>query len=282
MTPLARLLMVVVLACAAAPARAAAPETVHFASADGRTQLTGYLFLPAGKGPHPAIVMLHGRGGSYSSKVKTGCTQVGAGIASPCDAAALSQRHVLWGRFWAERGYVALHVDSFGPRGKAHGFGRHTHDDPQREDVNERSVRPLDARGALAWLKTRSDVRPDRIGVQGWSNGGSTVLNAVAEPGFAAALALYPGCGRAAVVARSFSTPTPLLAMVGSADEEVSPAVCRKLLEGRSNVEFVWYDGATHGFDDPAAGRRLPANREATTDAMKRAEAFAARWLPAR
>ena len=50
-----------------AGAGAATPETVRFTSADGRTELVAYLFKPAAEGPFPAIVMLHGRGGPYSS-----------------------------------------------------------------------------------------------------------------------------------------------------------------------------------------------------------------------
>lgn len=44
-------------------AAAAAPQTVYFPSADGRTALVGYVFQPTTPGPWPAIVMLHGRGG---------------------------------------------------------------------------------------------------------------------------------------------------------------------------------------------------------------------------
>ena len=76
-----------------------------------------------------------------------------------------------------------------------------SHDDADRDDVNERTVRPLDAEGALTFLRSRSDVVPDRIFLQGWSNGASTVLNVMyrqaSKPagGFRAAMALYPGCG---------------------------------------------------------------------------------------
>lgn len=77
---------------------------------------------------------------------------------------------------------------------------------PEREPVNERTVRPLDAYGALAYLLTRNDVSHRWIAVQGWSNGGSTVLNVVGrrsvfgdgittDKGFQAGLAFYPGCG---------------------------------------------------------------------------------------
>ena len=63
---------------------------------------------------------------------------------------------------------------------------------------DERTVQPLDAEGALAWLRDRNDVAPGRIFLQGWSNGGSTALNTMirqgAKGGFRAALAFYPGC----------------------------------------------------------------------------------------
>jgi len=41
---------------------------LHFPSADGETSLVGYLCLHAGAGPHPALVLLHGRSGVYSSQ----------------------------------------------------------------------------------------------------------------------------------------------------------------------------------------------------------------------
>src|SRR5207253_11066642 len=117
----------------------------------------------------------------------------------------LSQRHQMWGRLWAERGYVALLADSFGPRGYPAGFGRFSYGE-RPAAVNEVSVRPLDAYGALAFLRARPDVIADRIGLQGWSNGGSAALATMAKnapgisaptpaQGFRAALAFYPACG---------------------------------------------------------------------------------------
>jgi dienelactone hydrolase len=162
---------------------AADPETVFFPSADGKTEIVGYLFVPATSGAHPAIVMLHGRSGPYSSNVNEACTLVSRSQPSPCNAAGLSKRHTMWGSYWARNGYLALLPDSFGPRGKAYGFGRNTHDDPARDDVNEKTVRPLDAEGALAYLRGREDVDLNRIFLQGWSNGGSTALNVMVSPG---------------------------------------------------------------------------------------------------
>jgi hypothetical protein len=55
----------IILGCVGSLAVAGAraePQTVYFASADGRTQLVGYLFAPQTAGRHAAVVMLHGRG----------------------------------------------------------------------------------------------------------------------------------------------------------------------------------------------------------------------------
>jgi carboxymethylenebutenolidase len=282
----------------AAASRTAAgeiPQTVYFPSQDGKTELVGYLFAPSGRGPHPAVVMLHGRAGPYSSNVNRDCTFVTRTGRSPCNASTLSKRHVQWGRFWSERGYLALHVDSFGPRGKAHGFGCGTHDDPQREDVNERNVRPLDGYGALAYLRTRADVIGERVGLQGWSNGGSTTLNAmgVKNPGrqasgpgsgFRAAMAFYPGCGKGSLYQEPYRAYGHLMVFLAGEDEEVSPQICAKTLDqaksAGTDVEFVVYPGASHGFDDPGAKRQgVPANSQATQDAMRRAESFFRRAL---
>ncbi len=185
---------------------------------------------------------------------------------------------------------MAHHVDSFGPRGKAHGFGRGTHDDPEREDVNERTVRPFDAYGALAYLRTRDDVVGERVGVQGWSNGGSTVLNSMGvhnpvldQPtttsGFRAALALYPGCGKESLFDARFRAYGPLTVLLAGADEEVSPEICQHVLEraktAGSAVEFTVFEGASHNFDDPSASRQeIEANHAATVAAKSRAETF--------
>lgn len=274
------------LAMLATPAFAA-PDTVFFPSADGSTEIVAYLFKPPTRGPHPAVVMLHGRGGPYSANVNEGCTLVSRASPSACSASGLSKRHMMWGQYWAERGYVALLPDSFGPRGKAHGFERFTHDDPDRADVNEKTVRPLDAEGALSWLRSQRDVIPDRIFLQGWSNGGSTALNVMQRQGattsgYRAALAFYPGCGPKALLAPELTTTAPIVLLLGSDDEEVSPARCQDMAQrsvaAGSKVDVVLYPGATHGFDDPGRSRQsISGNRSALEDALKRAIAFVER-----
>jgi carboxymethylenebutenolidase len=163
----------VALSCAW-PLRAAAdpPQRVTFSSADGKTTLVGYLFkpnvLPAQR--VPAVVMMHGRAGAYSSLAQ--------GV---YDASTLSKRHQMWGRLWADAGYIAILVDGFGPRGFPQGFPRFSYHRRPAE-VNEVTARPLDAYGALAYLRSRADVAGDRIALQGWSNGGSAALAAMSAP----------------------------------------------------------------------------------------------------
>jgi dienelactone hydrolase len=265
----------------------AQPETVFFKSADGETEIVAFLFKPATPGPHGAVVMLHGRAGPYSANVNKDCALVTRETPSICNAGTLSKRHMMWGEYWSARGYLALLPDSFGPRGKAHGFGRFSHDNPDRDDVNELTVRPLDAEGALAFLRARSDVTPGRIFLQGWSNGGSTALNTMirqgiqqgARPGFRAALAFYPGCGREALLKPVVATTAPIAMYLGSDDEEVSPTICQHVAErsreAGTPIDVTLYPGATHDFDDPGEKRQsVPGNAAAKEDAMQRAGAM--------
>ena len=270
------LLVPAVAVVAGSIALAADIKTVHFQSGDQKTLLTGFLFEPMIAGPHAAVVMLHGRAGPYSSLAK--------GV---YDATTLSKRHKEWGAFWADRGYVALLVDSFGSRGYPEGFQRGSYDERPPE-VSEQTVRPLDAYGALRYLRTRKDVIPNRIGVQGWSNGAMTVLVTMSdrapgitdptpESGFKAALAEYPGCGMDAVKGR-YHAYAPLLMMIASADEEVSPKICESFArraQPTGNFESIVFEGAEHNFDDPGKKKQSnPANAQATAEAMRRAEAF--------
>jgi carboxymethylenebutenolidase len=259
------------------------PKTVHFMSDDGKTRLVGYLWLPQGRGPYPAVVMMHGRHGAYSS--------LAHGV---YDAETLTKRHKMWGEFWAENGYVALHVDGFGPRNYPAGFAKGTYSD-RPEELNEVTIRPFDAYGALRYLRTRHDVIADRIGLQGWSNGASATLasmarntagmqNPTVESGFRAALAFYPGCGLQDHFKKAYRTYAPILLAIGTDDEEVSPQLCQELNEtGKRDgdrIEFVLYQGAEHDFDDPGSKKQsVAANRKAKADSMRRAEAFFARHL---
>lgn len=259
---------------------ASLPERVTFASADGRTTLVGYVFRP--EVPHPArtpaVVMMHGRAGAYSSAAN-----------GRYDASTLSKRHQQWGHVWAQQGYLAILVDGFGPRGYPSGFPRFSYDS-RPDELNEVTVRPLDAYGALAYLRTRNDVVADRIALQGWSNGGSATLATMSETapgitkptpatGFRAALVFYPACALKGQFPDGVKPYAAVRVFQGSADEEVSPKRCADLVaKSRAiggDIEFKLYPDATHDFDDPNPSHQDdPANASATRDVIPRAIAF--------
>jgi len=275
------LLLLAAIAFTSAARAQPLPARVTFPSNDGKTTLVGYLYLP--QGAHaaraPAVAMMHGRAGAYSTKAN-----------GAYDASTLSQRHRAWGELWAAQGYVALLVDGFGPRGYAQGFPRHSYDS-RPEELNEVTVRPLDAYGALAYLRARPDVDGTRVGLQGWSNGGSATLAAMAaapnNQGFKAALVFYPACGLHGRFEDGYKPYAATRVFMGTADEEVSPKRCKALVDASNaaggDITIRLYPGATHSFDDPGAKRqKVEANADATDDAVQRATKFFAAQFAAR
>jgi dienelactone hydrolase len=232
-------------------------EAVRFANApwrgQGLTELEGIFLRPAGAGPFPAIAMLHGCSGLR--------TRSGGVQAKP--------------RFWAEhfraRGYVTLLVDSFSTRGIDEVCtGRHL-----LSPVRDRAD---DARGALRYLQARADVRTDRIGLLGWSNGAAATLSVLLDEGspardFRAAVAFYPNCTRQYPGGPDFRTYAPLYVLVGSLDDWTPPAPCVALVEGArargAPIAIKVYPGAHHSFDAPEMPIRYRPevrNHSKTTD----------------
>jgi dienelactone hydrolase len=264
---------------------AATPATVTFPSADGTTTLTGYVFRPllSANERLPAVVMMHGRAGAYSSLAD-----------GTYDATTLSKRHKFWGETLAREGYIAMLVDGFGPRGYPHGFPQHSYDQRPAE-LDETTVRPLDAYGALAYLRTRPDIDPNAIALLGWSNGGSATLAAMAadttalaqpsvQTGFRGGLAFYPACGLKGKFDDGYLPYAPVRVFIGAADEEVSPKRCEALVEQSEmkggEIKISVYPGATHDFDDPGKKRAsVEANAEAVSDAVPKALRFLAERL---
>ena len=213
--------------------------------------LSGELFLPAagdsGK-RRPAVVLLHGCGGMYTTR------------------GAINARNLDWAQRFAGWGYVALLVDSFGPRG--HGPLCELKDRPTQPWVE----RTADAYAALDYLASRNDVDPKNIFVMGWSHGGSTVIGVVRQnapglrpdgPRFRAAIAYYPGCGQP-LRAKTYRPAVPTLIQHGEADDWVPAAPCVKLAEAMQRrgyaVQTVTYPEAHHGFDSPNTRLRLLPN----------------------
>jgi dienelactone hydrolase len=199
----------------------------------GRPLIQGYLTKPNGRGPFPALVLLHS------------CLGLPANRQSIADALAL-------------QGYVALFVDDFAARGLKETCA-----------VDFPDALP-DAFGALAFLSRRPFVDPNRIGVVGWSQGGDTALEiaasrsasafAVADGAkFKAAAAFYPPCENLGDARLRIAT----LILVGESDDVTPAADCRRLAEAQpsdgADVRLIVYPGAAHGFDNPEFGEGLRA-----------------------
>jgi predicted alpha/beta-fold hydrolase len=106
-------------------------EMVHFASLDGKTDLTAYLGRHPGDKPRPAVVLMHGCSGLLNPR----------GRIFPIFRA--------WMRALFARGYDVLTVDSAASRG----FGQTCSAGPDR--ITMWRDRPKDAYAALAYLQAR-------------------------------------------------------------------------------------------------------------------------------
>jgi dienelactone hydrolase len=111
-------------------------------------------------------------------------------------------------------------VDSFGPRNHGEmcsqsGFDRELY-----------QKRPRDACAALLYQQAQPYVRPDRIGIIGWSEGGGAVLDAIRTQSLGRPAELPRGDLRAAVAfypascderrQQEWTSTIPLLALLGA------------------------------------------------------------------
>jgi dienelactone hydrolase len=242
---------------AAAPLRssdaAALETTVSFPSFDSDltggspTTLTALMLTPEGDGPFPAIVLAHG------------CD----GLRRP-DGKTLSSTYIWWARRFAAEGYIALLVDSFQPRGRR----QVCVNEPDKVTITPTRERARDAQAARAYLAASPIIAKDRIGLMGWSNGGSTVLGAISEgaPGrpaqgnFAAAVAFYPGCFLQ-LRDTTWKPAVPTLILIGEADDWTPARFCQSLTDRLSEnsipISIHVYPEAHHAFDAPNLALRV-------------------------
>jgi dienelactone hydrolase len=202
--------------------------------------------VPARGHAASAIVLLHGCGGPYGQ-----------------GGSALSRRMVDYAAWLRGQGLAVLVTDSLSPRGERELCTQRL---GTRRVTQQHRLR--DALGALQWLAAQPGIDAGRLGLLGWSNGGSTVLAAsnlrqpevaaaTVRPAFAAAF--YPGCVDA--LAQGYQPAMPLLMLLGAADDWTPPAPCQRLAEvarpsaGVPAPQAVAYDGAFHGFDGMAPVR---------------------------
>jgi dipeptidyl aminopeptidase/acylaminoacyl peptidase len=139
---------------------APAPKAVRLRATDG-ADVPAQLFLPAGKGPHPALVYVHG---GPPRQMFPAFHYMGY----YANDYAINRR-------LAERGYVVVRVNYR----SGTGYGR-----DYREAANRgwrAASEYQDVLGAGQWLAARPDVDPNRIGIWGGSYGGLLTGQALAR-----------------------------------------------------------------------------------------------------
>lgn len=231
------------------PTASSAP--VQEVSVPGDVPLRGYWFAGAGNEPRPAILALHGCGGLYADKYPE----------------RLGQRYREAAARLNAMGYAVLLPDSFGSRGV-----RQICQTRYTERTIDVAQRARDAEAALAWLARQPGVDAARIGVLGWSNGGSTALQLLEQlhlkagaaaaaplPAVAAAAVFYPGCEPLRKRHADLGT-VPLLLQIGALDDWTPAPPCEALVQQLrtrpgTDGELQVYPDSYHGFDGTAPVR---------------------------
>lgn len=192
--------------------------------------VSGQFTKPQGKGPFPAVVLLHSCGGMLAHMTED------------------------WPNFFTKHGYATLAVNTFGSRG----FDRC----PAAKHLAGMTMW-RDAYGAWDYLASRADIDPDRIAVMGFSVGAQAVetiagqyLKTRKNKTFRAGISMYGRCD-------IDGTPAfPVLEVIGEKDQysfscSSGPGVTAKIIKG-----------AHHAFDQPnlRSGRVVSGNHVAVYD----------------
>jgi dienelactone hydrolase len=188
------------------------------------------LLLPdAAAAKIPAMIIVHGSGG--------------------VDA----QREYAYAQEFLKMNVAAAVIDSFGGRG----IGATV----RNQDAVSTHDMLVDAANTLTALAHHQGIDPDRIGIIGFSKGGTVVTKAAllryVEPltknaaRFSLLIALYPWCGDFPLDLRASDAPVYLL--LGSDDNYVGTASCleygNRVKELGGNIVAKTYARAKHGWD---------------------------------
>lgn len=142
-----------------------AAEDVRFPNEGAGITLAGTLTLPEGDGPFPAVVLLTGSG------------------AQDRDETIFDHKpFAVWADALTRRGVVVLRYDDRGVGGSGGGTAEDTSADFA-----------ADAAAAIAFLRTRPEIDPARIGLMGHSEGGMTAPLAVLQGAPAAFVVMIAG-----------------------------------------------------------------------------------------
>lgn len=201
---------------------AADGKSVSYKSGDETVQ--GVVYTPAGKGPFPALIVIHEWWG-LNDWVKDQASKL------------------------SDQGYVTLAVDLY--RGKVAKTPDEAHE-IMRGVPEDRAKRDLHA--AFAYLAAQPSVKKDRIGSIGWCMGGGYSLDvALQEPTLAATVINY---GHLATDSDSLKKiNAPILGLFGGQDRGITPEDVHKfetsMKQLGKTIEVKIYDDAGHAFENP-------------------------------
>jgi dienelactone hydrolase len=203
-----------------------------------KQEVWGDLHFPEGSaGKVPAIVLMHGSGGIEASMAQ-------------------------WVNAFNEIGVATFVVSSFAPRGVSS-----TVDDQTRVPA---AASLADALVALELLAAHPRIDPSRIGIMGFSRGGSVAFQTAIEPlrraivksdlKFAFHISAYGGCNQ------FYWSPqisaAPMLNLVGEADDYTTAASCEMLAAryaaAGATIRSIKYAGAHHSWDGMYPVHALP------------------------
>jgi len=225
-------------------------KPVSYKSGDETVQ--GVLYTPAGKGPFPALIVIHEWWG-LNDWIKD------------------------QGSKFADQGYESLAVDLY--RGKVATTPDMAHE-LMRGVPEDRAKRDLHA--AFEFLQSQPSVKKDRIGAIGWCMGGGYALDvALQEPTLAADVINY---GHLATDPTSIQKiNAPVLGLFGALDQGITPDDVHKfeaaMKQAGKKVEIKIYDDAGHAFENPDNKNKPGYRPDDAADAWKRTTAFLMEYL---
>lgn len=267
---------------------------VSFQNAKGLT-LNAKLYVPALQPGQqvPAMVVMHGCGGMWSND------NVSANI--------MKTNFNEWATYLTGKKIAALFIDSYTPRIEN---GQPIVEYCSRTPLNDSICSPAyertyDAYAGLAYLRTLPYIQGNRIGLMGFSHGGSTTMAAMvntnlvtksqwtvwyqnktynvaapvarpAQGGFKTAIAYYPGGGFYSYFGSTsdaskgkYINYAPLLILIGNNDDLLPATQVQfdraKLNGAGTSIEMVTYGNANHSFDEKNTGDDAVAKAAART-----------------
>ena len=250
-TPMKRLATLIALSLSIVMALPAPSRAGMITFTQDKTKVSGYLALPEGEGTHPALIVVQEWWG-LNDWVKQQADSL------------------------AKYGYIALAVDLY--KGKVANTQEMAHQ-LMSGLAEDEGIDML--RAGADFLRGRSDVRAQAVGVIGWCMGGGYAIRlAAADPGIRACVMYYGTPIHDEAKIRGIQAS--ILGNFGGDDKGVQPDDVKQfetaLKKAGKSVDFKVYPGAGHAFanpNNPWGGYR----EEAAKDAWARTLAFLKRDL---